>query len=111
MDETGSQTTQEVEDEVSKVTEPVFDIVPEDIKKPHVSDNVKESSMKKHGGQKWEPLLDGGKLSRNFGVGISHGNNAIEEESLFQMGTLGELPEEGKDVETDEPDVDDRKSL
>jgi len=37
--------------EISNVTQPVFDVIPEDVKKPHVHDDMKESPVEKHGCQ------------------------------------------------------------
>jgi hypothetical protein len=37
-----------IEDKISNVAKPIFNIIPEDIKEPHVPEDVKESSMKKH---------------------------------------------------------------
>jgi hypothetical protein len=48
MDQASSNTTKNIEDKISNVAKPIFNIIPEDIKEPHVPEDVKESSMKKH---------------------------------------------------------------
>ncbi len=62
VDKTRSYPAENKEDKIPDVTDPVLDIVSEDIEKPHVSEDVKQSSMKKHGGEKGKPLLECGKL-------------------------------------------------
>jgi len=74
------------------VAEPVFDVISEDIEKPHIHDNMEESSMKKHGSQKREILLEPCKVSSESRIGVSEGYNSIEVKGLFQSWTLSELP-------------------
>jgi hypothetical protein len=74
------------------VTNPILYIIPEDIKKPHVPQNMKESSMEKHRSEKREKLLKCGKVSGKFRIRISYGNKTKEEKGLFQMGALNEFP-------------------
>jgi hypothetical protein len=83
MDQTGCHTTEKIENEISKVTEPVFDVISEDIEKPHVHDDVKEPSMKKHGSQKGEILLEIRKVCSEFWIGVSEGHHSIEIKDLF----------------------------
>jgi hypothetical protein len=83
VDQTCCQAAKKVEDEVPDVAEPVLNIVPEDIEKPHVHNNMKESSMKKHGTQKWEILLEPCKVSRKFWVVVSERNHSIEIKDFF----------------------------
>jgi hypothetical protein len=92
VDQTSCHTTEKIEDEISNVAKPIFNIVPEDIEKPHVHDNMKESSVKKHGGQKREILLEPCKVSGEFWIIVSEGYHSIEIKYLFQIGTLKELP-------------------
>jgi hypothetical protein len=63
MDQSSSHTTKNIEDKVSNMAEPVFDVISENIEKPHIPKDVKESSMEKHRGQKGEKLLKCGKVS------------------------------------------------
>jgi hypothetical protein len=92
VDQTHCHTAEKIEDEISNVAEPVFNIVPEDIEKPHVHNNMKESSMKEHGSQKWEILLEPCKVSRKSWIVVSERYHSIEIKDLFQIGTLNELP-------------------
>ncbi len=98
MDQTGRHTAEEIEGEISKVAEPVFNIVPEDIEKPHVHDNVKEPSVKKHGGQEREILSETGKVSSQFRAGVSEGHDSVSIEHFFQIRTLEEFPQKDNDV-------------
>jgi hypothetical protein len=92
VDQARSHTTKNIEDEVSNVAKPIFDVIPENIKKPHVRKDVKESSVKKHRGQKGKKLLKRGKVSGEPWIGISYRNNAKEKKGLLQIGALNELP-------------------
>jgi len=92
MDHTGGQTAEDIKDEISNVTQPVFDVIPEDVKKPHVHDDMKESPVEKHGGQKREVLLKTCKMSGNFRIGVSEGNDSIKIKDFIQIGTLSEFP-------------------
>ena len=74
------------------MTQPVFDVIPEDVKKPHVHDDMKESPVEKHGCQKREVLLETRKMSGNLRIGISEGNDPIKIKGIFQLGALSELP-------------------
>jgi hypothetical protein len=83
MDQTRCHTTEKIEDEISKVTQPVFDVISEDIENPHVHDNVKEPSMKKHGSQKGKILLEIRKVCSEFWIGVSEGYYSIKIKDLF----------------------------
>jgi len=83
VDQASCHTAEKIEDEISNVAEPVFNIVPEDIEKPHVHDNMKESSVKKHGGQKGEILLEPCKVSGEFWIMVSERNHSIEIKDFF----------------------------
>ena len=111
MDQASRHTTEKIEDEISNVAEPVFDVISEDIEKPHIHDNVKESSMKKHGSQKREILLKPCEVSREPRIGVSEGDNPIEIKGFFQSGTLSELPQKGKHIENNDGDIDNWKGF
>jgi hypothetical protein len=98
MDHTRGNAAEEIKEQVSNVAEPVFNIVPEDVKKPHVAEDVEEPSVEKHGGQKRENLLKSRKMGSNGRIRVSNRNNAEEKKSFSQMGSLTQLPEKGKSV-------------
>jgi hypothetical protein len=79
VDHAGSDTTKKIEDKISNVANPILNVIPEDIKEPHVPEDVKDSSMKKHGGQKGEKLLECREMDRNLRVGVSDRNNTKKE--------------------------------
>jgi hypothetical protein len=49
----------------------VFNVVPEDVEKPHVHEYMKESTVKEHGSQKREILLKPCKVDREFWIRVS----------------------------------------
>ena len=93
------------------MTEPVFNIISENVKKPHIPKDVKESSMEKHGGQKREKLLESCEVNGDFWMGVSCGNNPIKKKGLFQMRTLKELPQKNKNIDTNYENIDSREIL
>jgi hypothetical protein len=111
VDQTSCHTAQKVEGEISNMAEPVFDVISEDIEKPHIHDYMKESSVEEHGSQKREILLEPGKVGRESWIGVSEGYDSIEIEGIFQIGALSELPEKGKHIENNDDDINDRKGL
>ena len=52
-----SQTAHQVEGQVTRVSEPVFDIVSKDVEKPHVAEDVPETAVQEHEGEEREELL------------------------------------------------------
>jgi hypothetical protein len=111
MDETGSNSAEEIKDKVPEMSQAIFNIIAEDIEEPHVPEDMKESSVKKHGTQKREILFKCCKMSREFGIGVSQRDNAIEIEGFFQMRSLSELPYKNKDIEANHGNIDDWKIL
>ena len=85
MDQTSCDTADEIESEITDVAESIFNVIPEDIKKPHVHDNVKGPSVKKHGRQKREILLEACKVSRDFRIRVSEGHDSVEIKNLIQI--------------------------
>ncbi len=98
MDQTSRHAAEEIKGDISDVAEPVFNIVPEDIEKPHVHNNVKKPPVKKHGGQEREILFETGKVSGQFRAGVSEGHDSVRVEHFFQIRTLEEFPQKDSDV-------------
>lgn len=111
MDQTSRHTTEEIEGEISDVAQPVFNIIPEDIEKPHIHDNVKEPSVKKHRGQEREILFETGKVSSQFWAGVSEGHDSVRIEHVFQIRPLEEFPQKDNNVQSDDEDVGSREVL
>jgi len=65
--------------------------------------------MEKHGGQKGKGLLQSRELHGDHGIGVPAGDNSVQEEGLFELGPLGYLPDEGKDVHGNDGYVDQRE--
>ncbi len=111
MNQTGRETAGEIEDEIPDVTEPVFNVISKDVKEPHVHQDVKEPSMKKHGGEKRKILLERGEVNCHFRIGVSGGHDSIQIKNFIQMRSLKQLPQEGEGVQHDDEDVYSRKVL
>jgi hypothetical protein len=92
MDHPGGHAAEEIKDEIPEVTQPVFDVISEDIKEPQIHDDMEKPSVKKHGGQERKILAESCKVSGNFGIGISEGDDPIDIKDFIQIRTLGELP-------------------
>jgi hypothetical protein len=92
MDHPGGHTAEEIKDEISEVTQPVFNVISEDIKEPHVHDDMEEPPVEKHGSQERKILAESCKMSTNFWTGVSEGNDPIDIKDFVQIGPLSELP-------------------
>jgi len=67
--------------------------------------------MKKHGRHEREDLIECCEVNRNSRVRISERDDSVKEEGLFQTPSLRELPQEGKDVQSNDQDIDNREIL
>jgi len=92
MDQTGRYTAEEIKEKISDVPQPVLHVVSEDVKEPHVSEEVKDPPMEKHGSQEGEQLLEGRKMGRDGRIRVAKRDNPKQEKGLHQMGFLGKLP-------------------
>jgi hypothetical protein len=54
MNQTRNNAREQIEHQVTSGAHPIFDIVTENVECPHVADQVKPASMKKHGCEKGE---------------------------------------------------------
>jgi len=98
----------QVEEKVTEMAKPIFDVISEDIEEPHIPKDMHKTTMEKHRGKEGEDLFESRKLSGKDWVRITHRNNPIEEKGLSELGTQGELPEEGKAIGDDDQDIDHR---
>jgi hypothetical protein len=92
VDESGRDAAEDVKEKISDMSEVILDVVTEDVKKPHIPEDVENPSMEKHRRQKREKLLECSEVSRNSGIEVSERNDPIDVKSLIQTGALGELP-------------------
>ena len=111
MDNARCDSAEEVEDEIPAMTEPVLNIISENVEEPHIAEDVEKTAVEEHRGDEGEDLFEGCKLGGEARIGIPDGDNSIEEESLFQLGTQGKLPEEGDGIEDNDEKIDDWKSF
>jgi hypothetical protein len=92
VDESGRDAAEDVKEKISDMSEVILDVVTEDVKKPHIPEDVENPSMEKHRRQKREKLLECGEVNRNSWIEVSERNDPIDVKSLIQTGALGELP-------------------
>jgi hypothetical protein len=71
VDQPCGHPTEKIKDDISKMSKSVFNVVPEDVEKPHVHEYMKESTVKEHGSQKREILLKPCKVDREFWIRVS----------------------------------------
>jgi hypothetical protein len=48
LDQARDHPAKDIEDKISKVAEPIFDVIPKNIEEPHIPKDVKKSSVEKH---------------------------------------------------------------
>jgi hypothetical protein len=72
---------------------------------------VEKPPVEEHRGDEGEDLFEGCKLGGEARIRIPDWDNSKEEESLFQLGTQGKLPEEGEGIEDDDEKIDNWKSF
>ena len=108
MRESGGPTAQQIKEEIPQMPETIFHIVAEDIKGPHVSEEMPESPMEKHKSEKGNDLLSKGEVRRDFRDGIADRDQTVSQDKKALVRTLHHLNQEEKDVDTDNEGVDDR---
>ena len=86
----------------------IFDIVTEDVKGPHIAEQMPETPMEKHKGYERKNLLWSCKISADLGNGISSRDKAVIIDKFIQSYPLGNLVEEKEDIDTDDGVVDNR---
>jgi len=68
MDQNGGNTAQDIEGEKTGWSQPVFHVVPKDIEKPHVPQQVEKSAMEEHIAEEWNHLCQDGEVTRDSWV-------------------------------------------
>jgi hypothetical protein len=63
MDQHGGNPAQDIECDKTRWPEPVFHVVPKNIEKPHVPQQMEPSPMEKHIAEKGEYLLEKGVIT------------------------------------------------
>lgn len=68
VDQHSGHTAQDIECHKTGWTEPVFHVVPKNIEKPHVPEQMEESTMEEHIAEERNDLLKKIELPRNLGI-------------------------------------------
>jgi hypothetical protein len=68
MDQRGSHTAQDIECQKTGWPQLVFHVVPKDIEKPYVSEQMEEPAMEEHIAEEWNDLLKKSELPRELWI-------------------------------------------
>jgi hypothetical protein len=83
------------------MTEPIFDVVTENIKGPHVAKQMPEAPMEKHKGKERKNLLESCKISADLGYGIAGRDKSVNIDKIPLPYRLDKLIEENDNIDTD----------
>ena len=86
----------------------IFDIVTEDVKGPHIAEQMPETPMEKHKGYERKNLLWSCKISADLGNGIPSRDKAVDIDKFIQPDRLGILIKENDNIDTDDGIVHNR---
>lgn len=106
MDKTRRYSAKDVKHKVPDVAEVILHVIAEDIKKPHIPQDMEEAAVEKHGGQKRKKLLERREVNGHIRIGVSKRKNPVEIKGFLQAIPLGELPQEGDNIQTDDQGID-----
>ena len=70
------------------MSQPIFNIVPKDIEEPHVTQEVEETAVQEHKGEKGENLLDGGEIQCDLRFSISGRDKPVEIDEFIELLSL-----------------------
>jgi len=90
------------------MAESIFDVVTEDIERPHVAEKMPEPPMEKHEGKERENLLEGCKIGADLGNGIPGRDKAVDIGKLLHPDLLRKLIKENDNIDNDDGVVDNR---
>ena len=88
--------------------ESIFDVVTEDVKGPHVAEQMPEAPMEKHKGYERKNLLWNCKISADLGNGIPGRDKAVNIDKFLQPDPYNKLIEENDNIDPDDCVVDNR---
>ena len=71
------------------MTQSIFYIVPKDIEKPHITQEVQEPTVQEHKGEKREHLLAGGEIRCDLRFSISGRDKPVEINEFLETLPLG----------------------
>ncbi|VTR65990.1 hypothetical protein DESC_40021 [Desulfosarcina cetonica] len=103
-----SQAAEQVKDGIARRSQSIFDIVAEDVEKPHVADQVHEPAMQEHEGEKGDQFLAGRKVGGNLRIGEFGRHQPVEQQVMVTAAALGQLQQKAYDIDADDGVVDHR---
>ena len=101
MHERGSHATREIQQDVSRPTQPVFHVVAEDPEDPHVAQQMQPATVQKHGSEKRDDLIQEAKLKGHLGSGVTRGNDRVIEQRFLEVGAQAQFMQEYENVQND----------
>ncbi len=107
MWDSGSQSAQQIEDEITQMPKPIFHIVAKDVKEPHVTQQMKKTAMQEHKREERDHLLAGSKVCWNLRDGITRRHKAININKLVKSLPLRQLHKKNQHIDRNEEGVDD----
>ncbi len=84
------------------MTESIFDVVTENIKGPHVAEQMPKPPMEKHKGEERKNLLGNCKIIADLGNGIPRRDKAVDINKFVLPDRLDKLIDENNNIDTDD---------
>jgi len=81
----------EIKYQVPQRSQPIFDIVPENIQRPHIAEQVPETAVQKHERYESNDLLGGAEISADLRNRITCRYQSIGKYKLVPFWSLGQL--------------------
>ncbi len=88
----------------------VLDIIPEDIEKPHIAEQVQNTAMQEHGSEdrhKTRGIKEGSLLL----LKETQGNEAMQHDKVLKTGAKLVFIGKAEDIDDNQPGIDDGKLL
>ena len=86
----------------------IFDVVSENIKRPHVAEQMPEAAMQKHKWQEWKKLIRGAEINADLRIWIARRHQAENIYETIPVDAQWQLKQENEYIDADEDVVDDR---
>ena len=105
MRQARSETAQEVEQEIPKRSQAVFDIVAKDVERPHISQEMQKTSVKKHEGYEGKHLLEGCEIGTDVRDGVAGRYQSIGIDKTIHFIPQRHLEQKHNHIDTDKSRV------
>src|SRR5262249_41744363 len=96
--QSGAQAAGQIEEQVTKVAEAVFNVIAENCQAPHVEDQVEHGAVEEHGSKQRKQGLGRGLCACQPGIYVSRDKC----KSFENAGTLDKLPQEYQSIQPDQ---------